>query len=118
RVVLLPTLFRPQGIPASGTAEARRPVERSLRQSIEARVLETFAPADVVVTREGDIVNYSAGTGQYLEAPPGRPSRALIAMARRGLRLPLRSALQEAIESGRSAVRDGLPVDADNENDL
>jgi two-component system, chemotaxis family, CheB/CheR fusion protein len=118
RVVLLPTLFRPQGIPASGTAEARRPVERSLRQSIEARVLETFAPAHVVVTREGDIVNYSAGTGQYLEAPPGRPSRALIAMARRGLRLPLRSALQEAIESGRSAVRDGLPVDADNENDL
>src|SRR5262245_39680151 len=87
----LPVLLRRHGA-GGGMAESRGPAGRSLRQSVEARVLERYAPAHVVVTREGDVINYSAGTGKYLEAPPGRPSRALMAMARKGLRLPLRSA--------------------------
>src|SRR5262249_5665479 len=101
----LPVLFRRHGIGGGGLAESKGPTGRSLRQSIEARVLERYAPAHVVVTREGDVINYSTGTGKYLEAPPGRPSRALMAMARRGLRLPLRSALHEATESRRTAGR-------------
>jgi two-component system CheB/CheR fusion protein len=110
----LPALFRRHGIPVPGGAgEPKAPIGRSLRQSVEARVLERFAPAHVVVTREADIINYSAGTGKYLEAPPGRPSRALMAMARKGLRLPLRSALQEAIESDRLVVRDNIEFDAE-----
>src|SRR5262245_47280659 len=84
----LPVLFRRHGA-GGGLAESRGPTGHSLWQSIEARVLERYAPAHVVVTREGDVINYSAGTGKYLEAPPGRPSRALMAMARKGLRLPL-----------------------------
>ncbi|HET9245994.1 MAG TPA: PAS domain-containing protein, partial [Xanthobacteraceae bacterium] len=91
---------------------------RSLRQSIEARVLERYAPAHVVVTREGDVINYSAGTGKYLEAPPGRPSRALMAMARRGLRLPLRSALHEATESRRTAVRDNVELEGGDKGEF
>src|SRR5262249_60234980 len=94
-----------------GLAESRGPTGRSLRQSVEARVLERYAPAHVVVTREGDVINYSAGTGKYLEAPPGRPSRALMGMARKGLRLPLRSALHEAGETQRTAVRDNVELE-------
>ena len=114
----LPTLFRRHGIPAGVTVEARAPMGRSLRQSVEARVLDRYAPPHVVVTREGDVINYSAGTGKYLEAPPGRPSRALMAMARRGLRLPLRAALQEAIESGRAAERDNVAVETEDDDEL
>jgi two-component system, chemotaxis family, CheB/CheR fusion protein len=111
-------LFRRHGVPAGATAEAKGSRGRSLRQSIEARVLERYVPAHVVVTREGDIINYSVGTGKYLEAPPGRPSRALIAMARMGLRLPLRFALQEAIESGHPSVRDNIAVDSEHGSEL
>src|SRR5262249_32428643 len=75
----LPILLRRHGA-GGGLAESRGPTGRSLRQSVETRVLERYAPAHVVVTREGDVINYSAGTGKYLEAPPGRPSRALMAM--------------------------------------
>src|SRR5215472_9167537 len=107
----LPILFRRHAVAGSGLAESRGPTGRSLRQSIEARVLERYAPAHVVVTREADVINYSTGTGKYLEAPPGRPSRALMAMARKGLRLPLRSALHEAVESQRTAVRDNVELE-------
>jgi two-component system, chemotaxis family, CheB/CheR fusion protein len=114
----LPVVFRRHGVAGRGLVETKQPTERSLRQSVEARVLERYAPAHVVVTREGDIINYSAGTGKYLEAPPGRPDRALMAMARKGLRLALRSALHEAIESRRPAVREEVELDGDNDNEI
>src|SRR5262245_7114768 len=115
----LPVLFRQHGIGGGGHAESKGgPPGRSLRQSIEARVLERYAPAHVVVTREGDVINYSAGTGKYLEAPPGRPSRALMAMARKGLRLPLRSALHEAVESQRLAVRDNIEIEGSDKTEF
>src|SRR5215472_221843 len=114
----LPVLLRRHGVGGGGLAESRGPTGRSLRQSIEARVLERYAPAHVVVTREGDVINYSAGTGKYLEPPPGRPSRALMAMARKGLRLPLRSALHEAIESQRAAVRNNVELETDEKTEF
>src|SRR5262249_24178917 len=113
----LPVLFRRHGI-TGGLAETKGPTGRSLRQSIEARVLERYAPAHVVVTREGDVINYSAGTGKYLETPPGRPNRALMAMARRGLRLPLRSALHEAVEAQRTAVRDNVELEGGDKGEF
>src|SRR5262245_55448034 len=113
----LPVLLRRHGVGGGALAESRGPSGRSLRQSIESRVLERYAPAHVVVTREGDVINYSAGTGKYLEPPPGRPSRALMAMARKGLRLPLRSALHEAVESQRTAVRDNIELETDDKTE-
>ena len=48
----LPVLLRRHKVGGSGLAESRAPTGRSLRQSIETRVLERYAPAHVVVTRE------------------------------------------------------------------
>ncbi len=76
-------------------------------------MIERFAPAHVVVNRDGDILHYSARTGKYLEPAVGLPNRQLIAMARRGLRLDLRGALREAIENRRTATRRGLSVEID-----
>ncbi len=38
-------------------------------------VLEQFAPAHVVVNRDGDVVHFSTRTGKYLESAPGAPTR-------------------------------------------
>ena len=114
----LPVLLRRHGVGGGGLVERTGPPGRSLRQSIESRVLERYAPGHVVVTREGDVINYSAGTGKYLEAPAGRPNRALMAMARKGLRLPLRSALHEAVESQRTAVRDNIELETDHKTEF
>ncbi|MBZ9996834.1 CheR family methyltransferase [Mesorhizobium sp. BH1-1-4] len=86
-----------------------------LRQAVEAQVLERFAPPHVLVNAEGDVVYYSARTGRYLEAPQGIPSRQLLTMARRGLRLDLRAALREATTTRRTVVRDNLAVEEEDE---
>lgn len=84
-----------------------------LRQTVESHVIERFAPPHVVVDRDGDVVHYSSRTGKYLEAPIGLPTRQLLTLARRGLRLDLRSALREAIETRRTATRENLPVEGE-----
>ena len=82
-----------------------------LRHAVESRVIEQFAPAHLVVTRDGEIVHFSTRTGKYLENAPGAPSRNAVGMARRGLRLDLRSALSEAVETRRPVRRPGIRVE-------
>jgi two-component system CheB/CheR fusion protein len=83
----------------------------ALRQAVEGQVLDRFSPPHVVVSREGDIVFYSARTGKYFEAPAGAPNRQLLVLARKSLRLDLRSTFREAIETDRPVMREGLSVE-------
>jgi two-component system CheB/CheR fusion protein len=75
-----------------------------------ARVLEQFSPPFVVVTAEGRSVQYSNRVTQYLELPPGLPSQDVLAMARKGLRAPLRAALRQAADTGSIVERTGVLV--------
>ncbi|HEX4080501.1 MAG TPA: CheR family methyltransferase [Rhizomicrobium sp.] len=84
-----------------------------LRQTVEAQVLDRFAPAHVVVNRDGDVVYYSPRTGKYLEATAGVPTRQILAMARKGLRLDLRTLLREAIETEQRVIRQGVSVETE-----
>lgn len=77
----------------------------------ESLVLEKYAPAHVIVTRDWDVVHYSVRTGKYLEPPAGAPSNNLLDMARAALRLPLRSALYEAADTGRRTTRENVAVE-------
>ena len=102
----------PRRAPADG-GEAQRASAANdtvVRRATESWVLERFAPAHVVVDGAGDVVHYSARTGNYLEAPPGQPSRHLLSLARKGLRLDLRAALQEAMDTRRLVTRERLPL--------
>ncbi|HZF35790.1 MAG TPA: chemotaxis protein CheB [Candidatus Angelobacter sp.] len=85
-----------------------------LRRSVESQVIERYAPPHVLVNRDGEIVHYSVRTGKYLEPAVGLPNRQLIAMARKGLRLDLRAALREAVETGRTSQRERIAVEIDD----
>jgi two-component system CheB/CheR fusion protein len=87
---------------------------QSLRQSVEAQVLERFAPPHVVVNADGDVVHYSARTGKYLEPAAGAPSRSVVAMARKGLRLEIRSALRDAVDARRPIVREAVTLETED----
>ena len=89
----------------SATPHSQPDAMAEVRGIVEARLLDRHAPAHVVVNREGDVLHYSSGTGRYLEAAVGQPTRQLVAMARRGLSLDLRAALREAIETGKAVQR-------------
>jgi two-component system CheB/CheR fusion protein len=86
----------------------------ALRQAVENQVLERFAPPHVVATRDGDVVYYSVKTGKYLEPAPGAPTRQLLNMARKGLRLDLRAVFRDAVETGHTVVRQGLEIDSED----
>ncbi|WP_268894108.1 chemotaxis protein CheB [Teichococcus coralli] len=60
---------------------------------------------------DGDVVFYSGRTGKYLEAAAGLPSRQLLAMARKGLRLELRTVFREALEAGRTVTREDIAIE-------
>ncbi len=86
----------------------------TVRRDVDARIMDRFAPAHVVVNRDGDILHYSGRTGRYLEPAAGQPNRQLMAMARRGLRLDIRAALRDAIESRRVVERSNIAVESDD----
>lgn len=94
-----------RAVPARGHA---------FRQALDAQVLDQFAPAHVVVNRDGDIVYYSSRTGKYLEPAPGPPTRQLFNLARKGLRLDLRSVFREAVEAASSIKRSHIEVEGDD----
>ena len=82
-----------------------------LRQNVDSFVLDRFAPPHVVVNGDGDVVYYSARTGKYLEAAAGLPSRQILAMARKELRIELRTALREAKESRKPVTRANIAIE-------
>jgi two-component system, chemotaxis family, CheB/CheR fusion protein len=115
--IAVPVQF-PLGVPALhlpllNTGESRqRPTNAlNLRRKIEQHVLGHFAPAHVVVNREGEIVHYSSGTGKYLEPAPGMPTGQLVSMTRRALRLEVRNALKDALDLRHSVERRNLELD-------
>ena len=70
-------------------------------------LLANFAPPSVIVNMKGDILYIHGQTGKYLEQPPGQPTVNVLEMARKGLRLELRSALQNAVSNDKEvALRD------------
>lgn len=111
-----PTMLQPgSGAALAQVANLRwSPPWRNVRAAVESRVLERFAPAHVAVNPAGDIVHYSARTGRYLEPASGTPSQQLLATARRGLRLDLRTALHEAATTRRPVTRNRVMLDIDD----
>lgn len=85
-----------------------------VRQAVERQVLERFGPAHVVATRDGDVVYYSPRTGKYLEPAAGAPTRQLVNMARKGLRLDLRTAFADAVDRNARVTREGLAVETED----
>lgn len=75
-------------------------------------VMDTYAPAAVLIDRKLECL-YSIGpTDRYLRVAPGQPTHDLLAMAREDMRAKLRSAIQKArLENTRVSVAGGTTRD-------
>jgi len=85
-----------------------------LSTTIEKMLLKTFAPTSVIVNEKGDIAYIHGRTGNFLEVTSGQPRLNLLEMAREGLRIPLGSALRQAIAQDGPVVAEGVRVKADD----
>src|SRR5258706_6625606 len=84
--------------------------EQNVIRTIERVVLEDYAPASVIINEQGEIVYFSGRTGKFLEPAAGVPSNKIISMARRSLRLELRTAIHRAISTRQEIVRENIIV--------
>ena len=78
-------------------------------------VLVKYAPAGVVVDDELRIIQFRGHTGAYLEPAPGTPNLDLLQMAREGLMVDLRKAIDQAKRDGVPQRRERVLVKTDGQ---
>jgi Skp family chaperone for outer membrane proteins len=89
---------------------ATRADNPNLQALVESLLLERFAPAAVLASRDGDVLYISGRTGKYLEPPAGKVNWNIFAMAREGLRHALASAFRKCLLTKRRVTLKGLRV--------
>jgi two-component system CheB/CheR fusion protein len=104
------------GIRATEDLQRRAaPRQVEVARTFEAILLESYAPACVVVHEGGDIVYFSPRTGRYLEPPSGTPTVNVLDMARKGLRLDVRTALHKAVNSRVPVIHENVAFELDGQ---
>jgi two-component system CheB/CheR fusion protein len=92
------------------------PQQTILVETCRRLVLESYAPAAVLINRRFECLYLLGATDRFLQVPPGPPTQDLLAMARPGLRTKLRSAIQKCHqEDARVVVPGGSVTDRGQE---
>jgi two-component system CheB/CheR fusion protein len=94
------------------------PKEQSLARSIERVILEEYASASVIINQQGDAMYFSGNTGKYLEPASGLPTNKLVNLARKNLRLELRTIIHRALSTGQEVVRKNVAFKTGRETNL
>jgi two-component system CheB/CheR fusion protein len=103
---------------ASAAGRAVAPVVLTPKAGLRSEVpreadrilLARFGPPGVVVDEALNIVEFRGDTDPFLEHAHGQASLNLMQMARRGLLVELRQAVEEARDKGVPCRKEGLPV--------
>ncbi|MEO7799680.1 MAG: CheR family methyltransferase, partial [Opitutaceae bacterium] len=67
-----------------------------------------FGPPGVLIDAEGNVLQFRGATGAFLEQPSGKGSLNVLKLAREGLMLPLRAALNQARRGNKSVRREAV----------
>ena len=94
--------FRPPAtlpVDKDRTPQEVRAMERLSYVDLHQRLLEEFAAPSAVVNEEYEVVHLSDRAGQYMQVSGGEPTKNLLKLARPELRLDLRTALYQAVQT-------------------
>ncbi len=87
--------------------------QASLIELCKRFVMETYAPAILLINHKHECL-YSLGpVDRYLRLAPGTPTYDVLAMARKGMRTKLRSAIERACQSNARVVVTGAKTETD-----
>ncbi|MEG4517542.1 MULTISPECIES: chemotaxis protein CheB [unclassified Microcoleus] len=84
--------------------------EIEIEKQADRIVLNHYAPVGVVINTAREILQFRGQTNAYLEPSPGRASLNLLRMAKEGLRVELRSAIEQASQQQLPIAREGLQI--------
>lgn len=106
--------FAPAETAAARVSMAAAPRELNAEREADRITVNEFAPPGVLVDANFQVLQFRGRTGAYLEAPAGKATFDLLRMAREGLMLPLRAAINASKEHQRTIRREGIElVEAD-----
>lgn len=80
----------------------------NLQKEANRVLLNRFSPPGVIIDDDFKVVHFQGRTGRYLEPAPGNASLNLAKMAREGLHVDLRAAVQEARRGHRPVRKRGV----------
>jgi two-component system CheB/CheR fusion protein len=106
--VFFPTSEHRAGSLAGRRAVVSGPSPVDFQKEADRILLGRFAPPGVLVDDNFEILHFRGKTGPFLETPPGEPTTNVLKMAREGLFLELRSALNEARAGTQPVRREGI----------
>src|SRR5438309_6499438 len=84
-----------------------------LLQEVDRLLLSKYAPAGVLVNEAAEILQFRGHTSPYLEPAPGAASLNLLKMAREGLLMELRVAIDKARKQNAPVRRERLSIKQD-----
>ncbi len=87
--------------------------ELTAQREADRVTVNQFAPPGVLVDAQLQILQFRGPTGAFLEPPAGKASFDVLKMAREGLMLPLRAAIEEARRDNKSVRRDNVQIRQD-----
>jgi len=85
--------------------------EQSAQREADRVTVNHFAPPGVLVNADLQVLQFRGATSAYLEPPKGRAAFDLLKMAREGLMLPLRAAINNARKDNKTARRENVRID-------
>jgi two-component system, chemotaxis family, CheB/CheR fusion protein len=86
------------------------------QKEFDRRLLTEYAPATVFVNEEMEILHTRGAVNRYLKLAPGRASLSLMKMAREGLHVELRNAINRAKKDNTVIEKRNLRIKSGNEN--
>lgn len=98
----LPSKHLPSAIGREEDDDLR--LELNAQREADRISLSQFAPSGVLINADLQVVQFRGSTDAYLEPPTGKATFDILKMARKGLMLPLRSAIDKA-KKERQTVR-------------
>ncbi|MDZ4858121.1 MAG: PAS domain S-box protein [Candidatus Hydrogenedentes bacterium] len=89
--------------------------ELNAQREADRIAVNQFAPPGVLINDQLQVLQFRGPTGAYLEPPAGKASFDVLKMAREGLMLPLRAAINEARKDNKTAIAENVRVKRDGE---
>jgi two-component system, chemotaxis family, CheB/CheR fusion protein len=87
--------------------------ELSAQREADRVSVNQFAPPAVLINANLQILQFRGATGAYLEPPTGKASFDVLKMARTGLMMPLRSAINKAKKENATARKEQVRIEED-----
>ena len=87
--------------------------ELNAQREADRIAVSQFAPPGVLINDALQVLQFRGPTGAYLEPPAGKASFDVLKMAREGLMLPLRAAINKAKQGNKTARAENVRVKRD-----